>query len=246
LSRTILITGAATRIGAVLAEGLASEGWTVCIHYNRSKDKALHLKTLITNAGGRADIIQGNLNIPSERNTLVAQASALMDIPLTALINNASTFSPDTADVFTDASLDHHIDTNLRAPLHLAQHLSNQLPEGKTGCVINIIDNRVLNPKPDYFTYSLSKAGLYWVTKTMAQTFAPRLRVNGIGPGPSLKNKHQTEAEFKQELGQTLTGKGSPPETILGAARYLLSADAVTGQMIAVDGGQHLFEDRSS
>ena len=243
MSGAILITGAGTRIGAALEEGLAADGWAVCIHYNRSKDKANAVQARITKAGGRAITVQANLNVPHDRDTLVARASALIGQPLTALINNASTFSPDTATDFTDAMLDHHLDTNLRAPLHLAKHLADQLPEAKTGSIINIIDNRVLRPAPDYFTYSLSKSGLYGATKTMAQTLAPRLRVNGIGPGPTLKNKYQSQADFDKELSQTLTGKGSPPDTILGAARYLLSATAVTGQMIAVDGGQHLFQD---
>lgn len=246
MSGAILITGAGTRIGAALAEGLAADGWAVCIHYNRSIDKANALQARISKAGGRAITVQANLNVPLDRDTLVAKASDLIGQPLTALINNASTFSPDTAKDFSDAMLDHHLDTNLRAPLHLAKHLAGQLPPAETGSIINIIDNRVLRPAPDYFTYNLSKAGLYAATKTMAQTFAPRLRVNGIGPGPTLKNKHQTQADFDTELSQTLTGKGSPPETILGAARYLLSATAVTGQMIAVDGGQHLFQDTPS
>ena len=241
MSSAILITGAGTRIGAALAEGLAADDWAVCIHYNRSKNKALEVRSQIKTAGGHAEILQGNLNVPSDRDALIARASTAVGQPLTALINNASTFSPDTAETFTDATLNHHMDTNLRAPLRLAQRLAEQLPEGVVGNVINVIDNRVLRPAPDYFTYSLSKASLFWATKTMAQALAPKIRVNGIGPGPTLKNRHQTDAEFTLELGATLTGKGSPPETILGAARYLLSADAVTGQMIAVDGGQHLF-----
>lgn len=242
MSGAILITGAGTRIGAVLAEGLASDGWAVCIHYNRSQEKALEVQARIEKIGGQAIIVQGNLNVSSDRDTLIARATGLLGQPLTALINNASTFSPDTAETFTDATLDHHMDTNLRAPLRLAQHLTKQLPADIVGNVINVIDNRVLRPAPGYFTYGLSKASLFWATKTMAQALAPRIRVNGIGPGPTLQSKHQTDAEFEHELSQTLTGTGSPPETILGAARYLLSADAVTGQMIAVDGGQHLFE----
>ena len=155
-----------------------------------------------------------------------------------ALINNASTFEPDTAQDFTAETWDYHRSVNLDAPMRLSSDFAAQAEAG--GCIINMIDNRVLKPNPQFFTYSLAKAGLYWATKTMAQSFAPFVRVNGIGPGPTLENTNQADGEFAAEVKATLLEAGSPPDTILHGVRYLLSAKAVTGQMIAVDGGQHL------
>ena len=173
-------------------------------------------------------------------DTLVTRASDALGEPLTALINNASTFDDDRAEDFTRASYDHHMDINLRAPVMLAQQFAAQLPKGEAGCVINMIDQRVLKPDPTFFTYSMSKSALQWATKTLAQSLAPHIRVNAVGPGPSLKNHTQTDDEFITEAGSTLLKVGSPPESLLGAVRYLLMAQSVTGQMIAVDGGQHL------
>ena len=238
--KSILITGGAARIGAVLAEGLAKDGWAVCIHYRRSEAAAQALVAKIAEAGGRAVCVRGNLAVHEDVQTLVARASEALGTPLTALINNASTFTDDRADGFTRASMDHHLEVNLRAPLHLSQALYAQLPEGETGCIINMIDQRVLKPNPLFFTYGISKSAFYWSTKTLAQSLAPYVRVNGIGPGPTLQNTGQTLEEFEGEAAATLLGKGSPPDTLLQAARYLLAATSVTGQMLAVDGGQHL------
>ncbi len=240
MSRAILITGAGARIGRHLARGLAAEGWSVAIHYNRSKQGAEALAADIAEKGGRAAIVQGNLFVPQDLDSLMTRASDALDEPLTALINNASTFEDDRAEDFTRASYDYHMDVNLRAPLVLAQKLAAQLPKGETGCVINMIDQRVLKPDPTFFTYALSKSALHWATKTLAQSLAPHIRVNAIGPGPTLKNHTQSDDDFAGEAASTLLGTGSPPESLLEAARYLLSATSVTGQMIAVDGGQHL------
>jgi len=232
--KAVLITGAGARVGAHLARGLASDGWHICIHYNRSESKAKGLADAITKAGGSASIVKANLSVPQEVNTLIERSGRRLD----ALINNASTFQPDTAEDFTSAYWDYHRAVNLDAPLRLCSDFAAQAPEG--AAIINMIDNRVLKPNPQFFTYSLAKAGLYWATKTMAQSFAPKIRVNGIGPGPTLENTEQADGEFAAEAKATLLGEGSPPETILHGVRYLLSAKAVTGQMIAVDGGQHL------
>lgn len=231
---TVLITGAGARVGAHMARGLAQDGWHICIHYLRSETKAQKLADEIKSQGGSASIVKANLSVPQEVNTLVERCGR----PLQALINNASTFAPDRADNFTTASWDYHRAVNLDAPLRLSADFAAQAKAG--GCIINMIDQRVLKPNPQFFTYSLAKAGLYWATKTMAQSFAPDIRVNGVGPGPTLENTEQAEGEFSAEAKATLLGKGSPPDTILHAVRYLLSAEAVMGQMIAVDGGQHL------
>jgi len=240
MSRAILITGAGARIGRFFAKELAADGWAVAIHYNRSKAGAETLLSDITEQGGTAAIVQGNLFVPQDLDSLVARAAEALGQPLTALVNNASTFEDDRAGNFTRASYDYHMDINLRAPVMLAQQLAAQLPEGETGCIINMIDQRVLNPDPSFFTYAMSKSALHWATKTLAQSLAPHICVNAIGPGPTLKNHTQTPEEFADEAASTLLGGGSPPESLLEAARYLLSAKAVTGQMIAVDGGQHL------
>ena len=234
--KTILITGAATRIGRVLAAGLSADGWRVVIHYNSSGDAAAELASELDNAV----IVQADLTDSGAVETLITKASQAIDAPLTALINNASTYVPDSAKDFRPDDLDNHLDVNLKAPLMLSQRFAQALPEGVKGCIINMIDQRVLRPVPDFFTYGVSKSALYAATKTMAQSFAPNIRVNAVGPGPTLQSIHQTDAEFAREITQTLLGTGSPPETILDAVRYLLSASAVTGQMIAVDGGQHL------
>ena len=240
MSRAILITGAGARVGRYLAKGLAADGWDIAIHYNRSKQGAEDLAAAISEQGGKAAIVQGNLFVPQDLDSLIARASDALDKPLNALINNASTFEDDRAGDFTRASYDYHMDVNLRAPVVLTQKLAALLPKGKTGCVINMIDQRVLSPDPTFFTYAMSKSALHWATKTLAQSLAPHIRVNAIGPGPTLKNHRQSDADFAGEAASTLLGTGSPPESLLEAARYLLSASSVTGQMIAVDGGQHL------
>ena len=234
VDKAILITGAGARVGAYIGLGLAKDGWHVCIHYNRSADKAQALADELNGAGGSASIVKANLSVPQDVNTLIERCGRT----LSALINNASTFKPDTAEDFTTATWDYHRAVNLDAPLRLSSDFAAQAETG--GCIINMIDQRVLKPNPQFFTYSLAKAGLYWATKTMAQSFAPNIRVNGIGPGPTLENTEQEAGEFTAEAKATLLGEGSPPETILDGVRYLLSAKAVTGQMIAVDGGQHL------
>jgi len=232
--KAVLITGAGARVGAHLARGLAADGWHICIHYNRSATKAESLVSEIEAAGGSASTVKANLSVPQEVNTLIERCGR----PLQALINNASTFQPDTAEDFTAAYWDFHRAINLDAPLRLSSDFAAQAEAGSS--IINMIDHRVLKPNPQFFTYSLAKAGLYWATKTMAQSFAPKIRVNGIGPGPTLENTEQDDGEFAAEAKATLLGEGSPPDTILHGVRYLLSAKAVTGQMIAVDGGQHL------
>lgn len=238
--KTVLITGAGARVGAHLAKGLAKDGWAVAVHYNRSREGADKIVSEIEAAGGKAAAVQGNLFVPQDVDSLIKRASKALGQPLTALINNASTFEDDKAEDVSRESLDFHMEVNLRAPLILAQQLAAQLPENQNGAVINIIDNRVLKPNPLFFSYSLSKSALYWATQTMAQALAPQVRVNAIGPGPTLQNKGQTPEEFAAEQYKTLLQNGSPPEALLEACRYLLSATSVTGQMIAVDGGQHL------
>jgi NAD(P)-dependent dehydrogenase (short-subunit alcohol dehydrogenase family) len=186
-----------------------------------------------------AATLKADLSRESESQALVARAAAAIG-PLTALINSASLFENDDWKSATRASWDTHMEVNLRAPLVLSQRFAAQLPDGATGNIVNIIDQRVLKPTPQFLSYSLSKAGLHWLTTTLAQGLAPAIRVNAVGPGPTLRNERQSEADFARQRGATLLGHGADPADICAAVRYLLEAPAVTGQMIAVDGGQHL------
>jgi len=238
--KAVLITGAGARIGAHLAKGLAREGWTVAIHFNRSRQKAENLVAEIKQDGGTAEAVQANLFVPHDLDTLIARAAKALGHPLTALINNASTFEDDSASDFSGADLDYHMNVNLRAPLLLSQYFARQLPDDRAGAIINMIDQRVLNPDPSFFTYGLSKSALFVATKTMAQAYAPNIRVNAIGPGPTLQNKAQSVQDFELEARSTLLGRGSSPDDLLQAVLYLLGAPSVTGQMLTVDGGQHL------
>ena len=240
MSKAVLITGAGARVGAHFARGLASDGWQVAIHYNRSSHKAQALVDEIKGQGGQATAVQANLSVPQETDTLIERAATALGHPLTALINNASTFTLDTAQNFTRATYDYHMEVNLRAPMLLAQHIAAQLPDDQEGVIINLIDQRVLKPNPTFFSYSAAKAALFWATKTMAQSYAPNIRVNGIGPGPSLQSIHQQGDEFAHEAKNTLLQRPSSPDALLEGLRYLLSAEVVTGQMLAIDSGQHL------
>jgi len=234
--KTVLITGGATRIGAHIARGLAADGWAVCVHYRTSSAPAKALAAEIQGV-----IVKANLMVPADVSGLMEAARQALGSPVHALINNASTFDPDRAGDFTNGTFDHHLDVNLRAPLALSRDFAAQAPG--QGSIINIVDQRVMRPEPNFFTYGVAKAGLYWATKTMAQAFAPDVRVNAVGPGPTLRNHTQSVDEFEREKRLTLLGNGSPPDQIVNAVRYLLGASSVTGQMIAVDGGQHLMFD---
>ncbi len=239
---TALVTGAGARVGKALAEALGEAGWAVAVHYNRSADGAEATAATINAANGprRAACVQADLTSETDTARLIDRASEALGAPLTLLVNSASTFHDDTALDHTRSQWDLHMDVNLRAPVHLAQAFARALPAGEKGLVVNLIDQRVLKLNPQFFTYTLSKAALYQATRTLAQALAPDIRVNAIGPGPTLASVHQTEAEFRAEQRNTLTGEGSNPGEIVKALFYLIEATSVTGQMIASDGGQHL------
>jgi NAD(P)-dependent dehydrogenase (short-subunit alcohol dehydrogenase family) len=234
-----LITGAARRIGRAIALDLARAGWKVAIHYRRSRDEALGLVRQIEELGGQAAAISGNLAKPEDVSSLVPRCKELLGAP-TCLINNASEFFADSVTSVTMDGWDTHLDINLKAPIFLAQSLHLHLPDGVDGNVINIIDQRVWKLTPDFFSYTISKAGLWTATRTLAQALAPTVRVNAIGPGPVLKSIHQTDSEFAAEVKSTLLKRGPTPEEIAAAVRFILDAPTMTGQMIALDGGQHL------
>jgi NAD(P)-dependent dehydrogenase (short-subunit alcohol dehydrogenase family) len=185
----------------------------------------------------RAAAVAGDL-ATVDAASLVAEAAAFG--PVTLLVNNASTFEDDRIGKLTQAGWDAHLDVNLRAPVMLAQAMADQLPDAQGGLVVNLIDQRVWRPNPQFFSYSVSKAGLWWATQTLAQALAPRVRVNAIGPGPTLASTHQAAGEFEDEAAATPLGRPVAASEIAAALRYLIDAPSVTGQMIAVDAGQHL------
>jgi len=238
--RRALVTGAGARLGKAMAEALGSDGWSVAVHYRGSKDGALHTAEAIRAAGAKAEIIQADLSNEESTATLERAAQEALGGPLTLLVNSASTFVDDTALDHTRSNWDQHMGPNLRAPIVLAQHFARALPQDEAGLIVNMVDMRVLKLNPLFFSYTLSKSALWTATRTLAQSFAPNIRVNAIGPGPTLENVHQKPGEFAAEAAATLTQEGSNPAEIIKALRYLIEADSVTGQMIASDGGQHL------
>jgi NAD(P)-dependent dehydrogenase (short-subunit alcohol dehydrogenase family) len=171
---------------------------------------------------------------------LVPRAAAAAGAPLRCLVNNASLFLNDGMGKLDAALWQAHMDVNLRAPVFLAESFAAHLPPGSAGNIINIVDQRVLRPAPGFFSYTVSKSGLAWVTRTMAQALGPHIRVNAIAPGPVLRSIHQTQEEFEAEGRSTLLRHGTTPEEIAGAVHFLLGTPSVTGQTICLDGGQHL------
>ena len=237
--KSVLVTGSARRIGRRLALDLANDGWDVAVHCNASLAEAEEVAAFIRQAGRRAVIVRGDLSDADVPDRLIAEASQALG-GLTCLINNASLFEPDEVGTITKASWAEHIDTNLRAPIFLSQAFARQLPEGIEGNIISIIDQRVWKLNPKFFSYTTSKSGLWTATRTLAQALAPRIRVNAIGPGPALPSARMDQAEFDKQAALTLRGRGTSPEEISAAAKFILSQPALTGQMIALDGGQHL------
>jgi NAD(P)-dependent dehydrogenase (short-subunit alcohol dehydrogenase family) len=237
--QTVLITGAAKRIGKQLALDLARAGYDVAVHCNASRDEADVVAADIRAMGRRAVVVQGDLARIETPDSVIAAAVAGLG-SLTVLINNASIFEPDEVGSISNDSWAQHQDTNLRAPVMLAQAFAKQLPEGMHGNVINIVDQRVWKLNPRFFSYTMSKAGLWTATRTLAQALAPRIRVNAIGPGPALPSARMDQAEFDKQARLTLLGRGTSPVEISAAAQFILSQPALTGQMIALDGGQHL------
>jgi NAD(P)-dependent dehydrogenase (short-subunit alcohol dehydrogenase family) len=239
MTRSVLITGAARRIGRRIALDLARDGWAVAIHCNSSRADAERLKAEIDGSGGRSVIVQGDLARADVPERLIAEAKRALG-PLACLVNNASRFEPDEAGSVTLESWAAHLDTNLRAPVFLSQSFAAQVPPDGQANIINIIDQRVWRLTPKFFSYTASKSALWTVTRTLAQALAPRIRVNAIGPGPALPNVRMDEDDFARQSRLTLLKRGTSPEEISAAVKYILSAPAMTGQMIVLDGGQHL------
>jgi len=236
---TVIVTGAARRIGRAIAEELARAGWSVAIHHRNSAVDAEAVAAGVRARGGHACAIQADLTMSGGIDHVIAACRASLG-PATCLVNNASEFRYDSLDTLTPESWDAHMRINLEAPVRLAQAFARALPTGRSGNIVNIVDQRAWKLTPEYFSYTLSKAALWSATQMMAQALAPRIRVNAIGPGPVLQSVHQTDAEFAAEQAATLLGRGTDPADIARAVRFLLDAPTITGQMIALDGGQHL------
>jgi NAD(P)-dependent dehydrogenase (short-subunit alcohol dehydrogenase family) len=236
---TALVTGAAHRIGRAIALDLARHGFAVAIHYNRSREQASALVKEIESAGGRATALPADLLREDEVATLVPRAAEALG-PLGLLVNNASSFEVDTAETATRESWDLNLNTNLRAPFVLCQAFARQLPEDAEGNIVNLIDQRVLNLTPYFVSYTVSKAGLWTLTRTLALAFAPRIRVNAIGPGPVLPSRRQTPEQFERQWRSMPLKRGATLDEICAGVRFFLKARSLTGQLIALDGGQHL------
>lgn len=236
---TVLITGAANRVGAEFARALAMAGYQVVIHYASSKQNATNLRAEIIADGGQAAIVQADLTKRAQRNRLIEKASKPFG-PVTALINNASIYEKDSAIDVTEQLWDVHFALHAETPVFLARDFAAQLPIDTPGSIINIIDERVLNPAPAAFSYHLSKTILWTATQTLAQSLAPNIRVNAIGPGAVLPEAGQTQSAFNKLSKKTLLGENADTSDLVEALFYLLNAKSVTGQFLAVDGGEHL------
>jgi len=234
-----LVTGGAVRIGRAITERLAAEGYAVAIHVRERNEAAYAFASRINDSGGRAELIEGDLANHSVVETLVKQASAKLGA-VTLLVNNASKFDADDAISLEQALWDEHFAINLRGPAFLTRDMARQLPSGCFGAVVNVIDQRVWKLTPQFASYTLTKAALWAATKTFAQALAPRIRVNAVGPGPTLSNIRQSADDFARQSEPVPLGRGSSPDQVAETVAYLARAESITGQMIAVDGGQHL------
>ncbi len=235
----VLITGGAQRIGAAIARHLAKRGWPVVIHFNRSAQTAMALGEEIAAAGGRAELLHADLSAEDDALALIERAERRAG-PIGVLINNASIFEWDDIACLDEGSFARHMDLNLRTPLTLTQHFAESLAPDRCGAVINMLDSRVLNPTPRHLSYTLSKTGLATATRSLAQALAPQIRVNGIGPGPTLPVVGQTPEQFEQRCQRLPLKRPAALDEICQAVDFLIGARSVTGQIIALDGGDHL------
>ena len=244
-----LVTGAGARLGKAMALYLGRRGFDVAVHYASSQDGAEAVAEEIRGMGHRAVTLQADLLEEAQVTPLVGRAAEGLGGPLTLLVNNASIFEYDRLDSATRTSWDRHIESNLRAPFVLTQAFAEQAPDPATdemgeplaqALVVNMLDQRLRKLTPEFMTYTIAKAGLWTLTQTSARALAPRVRVNGIAPGPTLKGHRQSDQHFEHQRAHTILKRGSNPVDICAALGFLLDAPAVTGQMIAVDGGQHL------
>ncbi|HTQ34022.1 MAG TPA: SDR family oxidoreductase [Stellaceae bacterium] len=239
IPKAALVTGAGQRIGRACALALADSGYAVAVHYNHSAAAAEETVQTINEKGGKAVALAAELTNENAVKALLPRAADALG-PIGVLVNNASIFEGDTVDSTTRESWDEHLAVNLRAPFVLMQEFARQLPNDAGGNIINLLDERVWSLTPYFVSYTVSKAGLWTLTQTLALALAPRIRVNGIGPGPTLPSPRQSHEQFLQQCRSMPLQRGTAPEEIAAALHFILAAPAMTGQMIALDGGQHL------
>jgi NAD(P)-dependent dehydrogenase (short-subunit alcohol dehydrogenase family) len=239
LPRTALVTGGARRIGRAIALALADAGFAVAIHCHRSLEQAESVSAQIRKRGGRSAVLRADLSMEKQVSILIPSAQAALG-PVGVLVNSASRFEPDEWETVTRESWDAHLEINMRAPFRLIQLFGQHLPVGAEGVVINIVDQRVWSLTPHFISYTAAKAGLWALTQSLALALAPRIRVNAIGPGPALPSIRQTREQFEQQCRSVPLERGTAPCEIARAVLALLAFPSCTGQMIALDGGQHL------
>lgn len=237
--KVALVTGAAKRIGRAIALDLARSGWAVAVHYATSREAAEDACREIAALGGMAAAFRADLSKEDETRALVPSVAERMGPP-SLLVNNASVFFNDGVHDATRESWDRHIETNLRAPFVLTLAFAHALPAGTPGGVINMIDQKVWNLTPHFLSYTISKSGLWTLTRTLAMALAPEIRVNGIGPGPTLPSPRQSEEHFRRQWQSVPLERRTTPDDICRAVQFILASPAMTGQMIALDGGEHL------
>ena len=239
MKKTILITGGSQRIGRSIALFLKDSNYNFIIHYNKSSKAARELKNIINGHGRDCEIVKTDLSKISDVKNIIKRSKKFFG-PIYAIVNNASLFINDNIENLNDKLWYDHMNINLYAPLIISKEFNKQLPKKSLGHIINILDQNVVNPDTSFFSYSISKSALLSATTIMAKSFAPNIRVNAIGPGPTLKNIHQSKKHFDQSIKNTLLKIGSPPEEIAKTVKFLLESKSITGQFIAVDGGEHL------
>ena len=239
IPRTALITGGAVRLGRAIGLALAGAGFDIAIHCNASTAQAEATAAEIEALGRRAVILQADLSNEADTGALIDRAGAALG-SIGVLVNNASTFERDEWHDTSRESWDFHLEPNLRAPFVLMQNFAKALPATAEGAIINMLDQRVWSLTPHFTSYTVSKVGLWALTQSMALALAPRIRVNGIGPGPALPNTRQTQEQFDRQAASMPLGRGTTPDEVGRAALAILSLPAMTGQMIALDGGQHM------
>lgn len=239
IPRAALVTGGAKRIGRAIALRLAGAGFDVAVHHGHSVAEAEEVVAAIRAMGRKAVALRADLSREAQVESLIPDATARLG-PVGVLVNNASRFDRDEWDTATRESWDAHLEPNLRAPFVLTQAMALALPEEAEGAVVNLLDQRVLSLTPHFVSYTVSKAALWAMTQSMALALAPRIRVNGIGPGPTIASSRQTAEQFRAQCESTPLARGSSPDEVAGAVVALLALPSVTGQMIALDGGQHL------
>ena len=237
-AKKIIITGGATRIGAAIARSIIGFNTKISIHFNRSKNNALKLKRELEDLGAEVHLLKADLSNFKQTQNLIKNANKKMK-GLDCLINNASIFENDNLDNFSNNSFLKHLNVNLKAPAVLIQSFK-RLVKNKNGCIINIIDQRVEKLTPFFFSYTLSKSSLVTLTKTSAMKLAPNIRVNGLSPGPTLKNKRQSERHFKRQWKSVLLKKKVDLEDICKGVKFLIENRSITGEIINIDSGQRL------